>query len=79
MVQINPGLRRQPSDAQIQFEVAPSVDGKPAWYGLYRETPSAEWKRVTNADGNPLSYASEGAAIAGAVLVLGEKMKGARH
>lgn len=76
MTQINPGLRRQPADAQIQSEPAPAVNGEPAWYGLYRINPSADWQRVTNDVGNPISYASEGAALAGALVVLGERTKG---
>ncbi len=46
---------------------APSVQGKPAWFGYARF--DGEWHIVKNGSGNAISYASVEAALAGARFI----------
>ena len=52
--------------AGARAKPAPAHDGKPAWYGQYLD--KGAWVTVQNRAGNPISYASPDAAIAGAVF-----------
>lgn len=45
-------------------------DGKPTWYGLYLD---GIWRMVRNDDGKPIAYASEAAALAGAIHELAQQ------
>jgi hypothetical protein len=53
---------------RCRVATAPAYDGKPTWHGEYYFDGS--WYKVRNADAQPLAYASDAAALAGAKLTI---------
>ena len=60
---------------RTQVERAPPTDGKPTWHGKFYH--GGRWETVRNAAHNPLAYASDTAALAGAKLILGKRYEAA--
>lgn len=57
-----------PYDPNIRVTAATPVQGRAAWHGEYKLGSGAwaMWLTVTNGQGEPIAYASEAAAEAGA-------------
>jgi hypothetical protein len=55
----------------VKARKALPYDGKPTWHGLYLD--GGMWRIVRNDNHLPIAYASESAAIDGAIYMLGKQ------
>lgn len=54
-------------EGNAKVKEAPPVQGQPAYFGYFRDP--TEWQIVRNGSGNPISYTTPEAALAGAQFV----------